>query len=488
MLMKNVRSIAVVGGGTAGFVAALILKSRYPTLKIDIIKSEKIGIVGVGEGSTEHWNEFMKYIGVSHRQIIKYCGATFKTGIMFQNWNKHDYLHSTHADFEKKTGQYNFIYARQIAKGLPQKSMTLSNIWKNELDVEYLESETPPFNQYHFNTRMLNDFLHRVSLSKNIEIFDDEIMKVNFNMNEEIESLRGNKKTYSYDFYIDATGFHKLLIGKIGAKWNSYSKWLKMKSAIVFPTEPDEEYNLWTIAKALKYGWMFRIPVQGRYGNGYIFDSDYITADQAKQEVENVLGKNIEIGKHINFDPGALENVWIKNCCAIGLSASFVEPLEASSIGSSIQQTFLLMHRLPNYDQRIIDSYNKDVRDILENIRDFVLLHYLTDKKDSNFWKDISQIELPDSLNVKLERWKHNLPIEEDFNNITKYIMFRENNFIHVLHGLNHFNKASIEKEYRMQHPEIHKLTEKYLEDIRIKESLAKTIGHKKYIEITSQL
>ena len=192
--MKQIQSIAVVGGGTAGFVAALILKSRYPTLKIDIIKSEKIGIVGVGEGSTEHWNEFMKYIGINHRQIIKHCGATFKTGIMFQNWTSQDYLHSTHADFEKKTGQYNFMYGRQISKNLPQKTMTLLNIWENKLDIEFLESATPPFNQYHFNTKMLNEFLHRVALSKNIDIYDDEITKINFNVAEEIESLQGDKK------------------------------------------------------------------------------------------------------------------------------------------------------------------------------------------------------------------------------------------------------------------------------------------------------
>ena len=486
--MKQVQSIAVVGGGTAGFVAALILKSRYPQLKIDMIKSEKIGIVGVGEGSTEHWNEFMKYIGVNHRQIIQHCGATFKTGIMFQNWTSQDYLHSTHADFEKKTGQYNFIYARQIANELPQKSMTLSNIWKNKLDTEYLESETAPFNQYHFNTRMLNEFLHRVALSKNIDIYDDEIIDIKLNLDEEIESLQGNKNKYTYDFYIDCTGFHKLLIGKLGAKWNSYSKWLKMKSAIVFPTEPDEEYNLWTIARALKYGWMFRIPVQGRYGNGYIFDSDYINAEQAQAEVESVLGKTVDIGKHINFDPGALEDVWIKNCCAIGLSASFVEPLEASSIGSSIQQTFLLMHRLPNYDNITIANYNKDTRDILENIRDFVLLHYITDKNDSQFWKDLKNIELPETLSNKLSRWKHNLPIEEDFSGYTKYIMFRDNNFTQVLHGLGHFNTESIRREYAMQHPEIHKLAEKQLEEIRIKESMSITLGHKKYIELTSHL
>jgi len=482
----NIKNIGVVGGGTAGFVSALILKSRYPNCQVDLIKSDTIGIVGVGEGSTEHWAEFMKYVGINHQHILRQCGATYKTGIMFKGWAEEDYLHSTHADFDKKTGQYLYYYGRQIGNEYPQKTLTLGHIWKNQLELGTIEDKNPPFNQFHFDTFKLNEFLHHWAELKGIRIINDEILEIPTNENG-IEILKGKKENYLYDFYVDATGFKKLLISKLGAKWTSYSDYLKVDSAITFPIENDNEYNLWTVAQAMKYGWMFKIPVQGRYGNGYIFDSKFIDANAAKKEVEDFLGHEINVGKNIKFDPGALDKVWIKNCCAIGLSASFVEPLEASSIGSSIQQSFLLMHRLPNYTQDTIDDYNRDVNSLLENIRDFVLLHYITDREDTEFWKQYKTLKLPKSLEKNLRRWTNNLPIEEDFNNLTKYIMFREANFSQVMHGLKLFNSKKILEEFEMQHPEIKKLAKTGLEEIRIYESVIKTIGHKRYIDLLKE-
>lgn len=480
----NIKSIGVIGGGTAGFVSALILKSRFPDLKIEVVRSSKIGTIGVGEGSTEHWNEFIKYVGISWKTVIKQCDATFKAGIMFKGWGEKDYLHSTNADFESKTGQYLYCYARQIAKGLPQKFMTPQLVWENLLDNRFIEDADPPFNQFHFNTHKLNIFLQETCRLKKINVVDDQIVQVNVDELGNIESVDGEISTYKYDFYIDCTGFAKLLIGKLGGKWQSYSKFLKMKSAIVFPTNALLEYNAWTTAKAMDYGWMFNIPVWERSGNGYIFDKDYITADQAKQEAEQVLGHEIDVKKQINFDPGALEKVWIKNCCAVGLSANFIEPLEATSIGTSIQQIFLLMHRLPNYTEETVDQYNKDVSNIMENIRDFVILHYQAKKENSIFWKDLQKVELPDTLSNKLSRWKNNLPIEEDFNQASKYVLFKETNFIHIMHGLNLFNKEKITAEYEMQRQEIKDLAEQKILEIELYEKSIKPIGHKRFLEL----
>jgi flavin-dependent dehydrogenase len=481
--MKTKR-IGVIGGGTAGFISALILKSRYPDVQVDIICSSKIGIIGVGEGSTEHWNEFLKYIGVSWRSVITRCDATFKAGIMFKGWAEQDYLHSTNPDFEPKSGQYNYVYGKQISEGHPEKTLTPNLVWDNLIDNRYLEDKDPPFNQFHFNTQKLNTFLHDVAELKGIPVIDDEITDVKLNINGEIGSVVGTSQEYTYDFYIDCTGFKKLLISKLGGKWNSYSKYLKMNSAIVFPTEAQTEYNIYTTAQAMDYGWMFTIPVWGRTGNGYIFDSNYINADAAKQEVESFLGHPITIGKHITFDPGAIDKSWIKNCVAVGLSGNFIEPLEATSIGTSIQQAFLLMHRLPNYDEKTIEQYNSAVTDIMENIRDFVILHYQTKKDNSQFWKDVKTLELPESLKIKLERWQKNLPIEEDFCRASKYILFREVNFTQVLHGLNLFNRENIAVEYNAQRKEIKELASKALIDIELYEQSLTTISHKRFIEL----
>ena len=486
---KTPKSIAIVGGGTAGFVAALTLKTRFPSINVSVIRSSKIGIIGVGEGSTEHWFQFMKHINVDHHTIIKECNATYKCGIMFQGWGEKDYLHNIQDEYNVRAGQYPFFYGRQIGNKLPAEELVSKRNWDNQVNTWFLDKPfSSPTNQYHFNTHKLNEFLTNMCGHKGINVIDDEILDITMNYEGEIDTLIGEKDSYKYDFYIDSTGFKKMLISKLGAKWQSYSKYLKMNSAIVFPTEDTDEYNMWTIAKAMDYGWMFRIPVQGRWGNGYIFDSNYITPEQAQDEVERTLGYKVNIGKHITFDPGALDKVWIKNCCAIGLSASFVEPLEASSIGSSIQQSFLLMNRIINYNDDVIDGYNKDVNDILTNIRDFVALHYVTKKENSQFWKDVQNIELPDTLQKKLSIWKNRLPINEDFNELSRYILFTEAHHIFILNGLDLFNNDAIKNEYEMYDPEIRMHADRIIEEQTTLTNTTRSLPHKKMLEAIRSL
>jgi len=480
--MNKLEKISVVGGGTAGFVSALILKIRFPHMKIEVVRSTKIGTIGVGEGSTEHWNEFMSYIGVSYQECIRACDATFKAGIMFKGWSKDDYMHSTSPDLEKKNGESLFIYNKVIGENLPKQFLNPAGSWDNKIFVKDTQQTWPPFNQYHFNTQKLNDFLTNVALARGIDVIDDEIKDVVFNDQGEIVDLIGENGHYASDFYIDCTGMRRVLISKMGAKWQSYSQWLKVKSAIVFPLPEEEELKMYTTAQAMDYGWMFNIPVWGRSGNGYIFDSDYITAEQAKQEVEEFLGREITVGKQIDFDPGALDRVWIKNCCACGLSASFVEPLEATSIGSSIRQIFLLMHRLPNYDEKTIETYNKAATDILTNIRDFVILHYLTDKTNTPFWKDVSNIELPDTLQTLLQRWKKNLPMTDDFSYQSMYTMFKAGNFSQILYGLDFFDTNLIKREWDMMNPEIKRYGEHVFNFIHNKHNNEPMYTHKEFI------
>jgi tryptophan halogenase len=484
--MRKLDSVTIVGGGTAGFVSALILKTRFPYLKVEVIRSTKIGIIGVGEGSTEHWSEFMTYIGVNFKEVIAKCDATFKGGIMFSGWGPEDFLHSTSHDFDKLNGQSHFVYSHLISNQRPKREMNPQRTWREHIPARFaqIENNSAPYNQFHFNTHKLNEFLTNKSIDKGIIVTDDEILDVLLNEQGEVSSLQGNNGQYTADFFIDCTGFKRLLIGKLGAKWESHSKYLKMKSAIVFPTEETNNYPLWTLAKTMDYGWRFRIPTQGRYGNGYIFDSDYINADQAKEEIDKEFGYDVEIGKQINFDPGALDLAWIKNCVAVGLSGNFIEPLEATSIGTSIQQMFLLMHRLPNYTEKTIEKYNADLKGIMNNIRDFIVLHYITKKDNSQFWIDLQSQKIPDSLAEKLERFKHNLPIEEDFRDTSKYSLFGANHYIHILYGLDLFNINSIKNEYNMFHPYIKELAVEILESSRTYDEETAMMTHKRILQV----
>ena len=440
-----INSITIVGGGTAGFVSALILQKTFgDKIKIRVVRSTKIGIIGVGEGSTEHWADFLNYIDVEHKEVIKKCDATIKCGIMFRNWTSKDYIHNVSEPYDKRYSQQRLAYTKLMAEGRSIFEMVHPEMLVNKVHKKHAENFTSPVNQYHFNTNKLNEFLTNLSIERNIDVIDDEIKDVILNENGEVDYLVGEKDNYDSDFYIDSTGFKRVIMSKLGAKWKSYEEYLKLNTAIVFPTDDKTNYNTYTTATAMKYGWRFNIPVFGRHGNGYIFDGNYITADEAKKEVEEELGHEINVAKEIKFTPGALEKSWIKNCYAVGLSANFVEPLEATSIGTSISQAYLLANYLINYDENTIEFVNKQVNSIMDNIRDFVFLHYLTDRDDTKFWQDVKKIEMPNSLKEKMDLWKNRLPYAEDFSNQSDYCLFWDRNFTLVMYGLGLINRDSL--------------------------------------------
>jgi len=485
----NDMKIAVVGGGTAGFVSALILKTTFPNYQVDIIRSEKIGTIGVGEGTTEHWSVFMDHVGIQTADLINKCDATFKTGIMFEDWGDKPYLQSVHSPFVFEHLGCPVAYAKLIGEKCDPRDLTGDYLWDNRVPFNKFMEERPGdtgVSQYHFNTAKLNDFLTEFAISKGCTVFDDEIVDVAI-CEHGIDYISSAEERYNYDFYIDCTGFSKLLIGKLGANWNSYSKYLKVKEAIVFPTPQEEETPVWTLAKAMDAGWMFRIPVQGRKGNGYIFDSDFITAAEAQTEVEAYLGHSVEIAKHIKFEPGAIDRPWIKNVCAIGLSASFVEPLEASSIGTSINQAFLLAQRIVNYNEQGINRYNVEVNAMMENIRDFVALHYVSNRRDTPFWREVANTPLPDTLKENLQMWKTRLPIAEDFTSYTKKVLFNEYNVALVMYGLDLFDTDSILAQYEMLPDGVKQHVDQSCR-FKIDNDCAKTIPHKLMLELLRYL
>jgi tryptophan halogenase len=470
----SIKSILIVGGGTAGLTAALILKNRFPKLIVDVVKSNDIGIIGVGEGSTEHWREFSEFCGFTIDELIKETKATFKFGIMFEEWTKNPYFHSVAEEVNSiRYGQYLGGYAYTVINNLTPQQYTNSCCFKNKIIFNTNS------NQFHFNTFELNKFLINKCLKIGINIFIDEIKNINFDNSGDILNLKSNFKEYKYDFYVDSTGFKKLLISKLGAKWISYKEYLPMNEAIAFPTKDTEEYTPYTLSRAMSSGWMWRIPTIGRWGNGYVFNNNYINADQAKKECEDYLGFEVEIAKNIKFEAGTLDKAWIKNCVAIGLSSSFIEPLEATSIGTSIQQSFMLMHLIINYKESDIDLYNKKFKYIVENIRDFVVLHYMVNKTNSKFWKEL-KLKIPESLFKNLEKWKNRLPINEDFK--TSYVLFKDVNFSILLKELNLIDNASLRKEYDMLNDLIKKDIENKINNFINNQSNSTLISHKKFL------
>jgi len=472
-------TITIVGGGTAGLVTALILKSRINS-KIKIIKSDKIGIIGVGEGSTEHWQEFIDVCNLDVWEMIKETDATLKFGIYFKNWSEKSYYHNITYFNRNKIGQYPIALAINYINNVEQIRTT--EYFHTKSLVQNL-TNTPPSKQFHFNTFKLNQYLLKKCKERDIQIIEDEINDVTIN-NLGIDTLIGQKNKYKSDFFIDCTGFKRLLISKLGAKWQSYSKHLKLNEAIAFPTSDTDEYTPYTTATAMSSGWMWRIPVWGRHGNGYIFDNNFINAEQAKLEAEKHLGHKIEVAKNIKFEPGTLDKPWIKNCMATGLAANFVEPLEASSIATTINQAFVFINHYSFESEKEVDKFNIKMNSIMQNIRDFISLHYITKKDDTSFWKHIKCIDLPDSLNENLDLWKDRMAIADDFKN-PDYLLFREDNFNAVMYGLGFFNKSNIKKQVDKFVPDIKRYFTNnillYENDINnVEENFC--ISHKKWI------
>jgi tryptophan halogenase len=483
-MSKQIKKFAIVGGGTAGLVAALVINARFCNIQVDIIRSKNIGIVGVGEGSTEHWLRFMEYVGLDIVEIFKHCDSTWKLGIMFENWTEKPYFHSASEGYMSSLDLYFNVAGKIIGEGKDQKELTVKPMWEGKIPDHYLNTPRRMIgNQLHFNTHKLNDYLSSFATSKGINIIEDEIDDVFLDEQGNICKLKGQAAEYEHDFYIDSTGFRRILMNKLGVKWESHSKYLKVDSAITFPTPDTENYNMYTTATAMDYGWKFNLPVWGRHGNGYIYSSKYINEEQAMQEVRNLHGDQINFGKSFKFDPGCLENAWIKNCVAVGLSSNFIEPMEATSIGSSIQQSFMLVNSLINYDDNVVKSYNKSYKKMMHNIRDFVVLHYITKKDNTQFWKDLQGMELPPFLAENLPKWKHKLPTKEDFSDGSSYDMFHENNYILCLHGLGLFNTESIKKEYDALAFNLKSKTHEDFAAIKLSEATTTYTTHKHYLK-----
>ena len=438
----------ILGGGNSGYISALILKTRYPEKNIKIIQSKTIGIIGVGEGSTEHWTAFLKFCDINQAEMLKKCGATYKLGIYYKGWTPKDYVHIVSNGYNSYYDDYFYQYAHLISNNFDGLSLSPSYFNENKFPKEYLNEVFPPINQFHFDTFKLNSFLMDLCIERDIDIIDDDIVDGEINSeNGEITSIISeNGSVYESKFFIDCTGFKRKLISELlGKKWISYSKYFKLNSAIAFPTEEMEEYNAWTLAHARNAGWSWHIPVQGRTGNGYVFSDEFISFDEAYQEIEKEYGE-VEVVKKIKFDPGRIETFWYKNCMSVGLASNFLEPLEATSIASVIQQMFCFISFYPSNDKK---TFNKIMEELYENISDYILLHYLVDRNDTPFWKHNKEnIVLTESLKDNLEIFKHRLPQINDFR--TPWKIFGAANYILALNGLNFFDSEIIKNEYNL--------------------------------------
>jgi tryptophan 7-halogenase len=348
----------IVGGGTAGWLTALYIRKYWPKTDVTVIASSDIGILGAGEGTVPSFIDFLKDVDIPVEDIIQTAKGTVKRGIKFTNWcGKNDqYIHS-----------FEVLGADKYA--------------------------------LHFDASLLATHLESVALTRNIKLINDEVVSINA-IDDHIHSIDlKSLPTVDADFVFDCSGFRRLIIGEFyQSPWQSYSNTMPAKRAIPFFL-PNNNVDLpeYTEAVAMRAGWIWKIPVQHRYGCGYVFDSNKISDEEAKQEIRDYLGHDFVSPKTFNFEAGTYKFPWIGNCLAVGLSAGFVEPLEATSIHMQI----ITLNLFKQVFGSVLGSYklNNDLKELNEDILSFLYLHYLTGRNDTEFWSKFSENKMPEKVN-----------------------------------------------------------------------------------------
>jgi tryptophan halogenase len=442
------KSLTIAGSGTAGLITGLILRKAFPLLDITITSSSKIGIIGVGEGSTEHWKMFMDMCDIPLAELLIQTKATHKNGIRFENWTNHtpDYFHSVSTASTMTPFNVYALYNGLIKDGKLLTENTSSRAMvENKVQVNGMHRNV---NQYHFDTFKLNTYLTNLCQIRGIKFIDAVVEKVSVSSETgEIESVKldDGQQIYS-DFWVDATGMARLLLKEVSSTgWKSFSDYLMMDSAIAFPTEsdPSGEIRPYTRARALSAGWAWEIPTQERRGNGYVYSSAHVSEDEAVGEISSLLGREVKPAKSIKFDPGYLPDMWVKNCVAVGLASAFVEPIEATSIGGTIQQARCLVENLSTYktgNTSVQKNFNKKMQLMMENILCMISLHYISDRRDTEMWKDTASLKRPEMLQEYLELWNERPPAHSDFI-VSGYELFHAPHFYHVANGQGLINK-----------------------------------------------
>lgn len=401
-MLQNKNKFIIAGGGTAGWIAALYLKKYFPESLITVIESSQIGILGAGEGTTPRFVGFLNEVDININDFIINTNATIKNGIKFTNWHGDNeyYFHPFSDGKETFWFDENKIFAIDyIANEKDLKNICLSNLCaeQNKIKNYYVDDNFKYFGTFalHFDARMVADYLKRIAVNRGVLHIDSKIISsVHDDNTFNISGLKlENDEIVDCDFLFDCTGFSRKFVGETFKEdWVDYTKSLPVNRALPFFIE--NKTNIippYTEAIAMKYGWIWKIPVQGRYGCGYVFDSSYVTDEEIKKEITDLFGE-VTVPRSFSFEAGFYKNIWVKNCICLGLSSGFIEPLEATSIWTTI---FSLSTLVKNYSETIftcnpeeIQSYNKTIREFNEQIKDFIQLHYITKRNDSLFWSE----------------------------------------------------------------------------------------------------
>ena len=415
----------IVGGGTAGWMAAAALAQAVKGSfgEICLVESEEIGTVGVGEATIPPIQFLNSLLGIDEIDFIKKTQATFKLGIEFKDWTRlgHDYFHpfGPHgSNIEGVSFHHYWMRLREQGDTSSIDDYSMATVAARKGKFAIPPKDLPPNipsvgYAYHFDAGLYARFLRDYAETRGVKRIEGKIVEVKQRAADgfiEALELEGGKRVEG-DFFIDCSGFRGLLIEQtLKTGYEDWSRWLPCDRALAVPCESVSPMTPFTRSTARAAGWQWRIPLQHRTGNGYVYSSPFISDDEAAATLmANLDGPARADPRLLRFTTGRRKKAWNKNVVALGLAGGFMEPLESTSIHMVQTGVFRLLSLLPvrGHDQASADEYNRLSQIEYEQIRDFLILHYhATERDDSELWNYCRTMEIPDSLKHKIELFR----------------------------------------------------------------------------------
>jgi tryptophan halogenase len=448
--MDSVKTITIVGGGTAGWMTAALLSNLLMRgFQIQLIESDEIGTIGVGEATIPAIRTFNQLAGIDEFEMIRATQSSFKLGIEFVNWREpgHTYIHG----FGKIGQDLLWLHPHQFWLKFAERgevghfdnyALNCLAARKNRFALPDLSNPNSPLAgldyAFHMDASLFAKFLRGQAEARGVARIEGRIVSTELRSdNGFLESVKlADGRAVGGDLFVDCSGMRALLIGDaMGVGFDSWAKWLLCDRAQAVPCESVPELTPYTRSTARDGGWQWRIPLQHRIGNGHVYSSAHVSDDQAAETLlANLDGKPLADPRVIRFQPGKRHKAWDKNVVAIGLSSGFLEPLESTSIHLIQTGILRLLALFPNdaFSAADIAEYNAQTDFEYHDIRDFIVAHYkVTNREDTPFWAYLKHMDVPDSLAERLELFRSS----GRFFVHGKAELFREESWVQVLLG-----------------------------------------------------
>lgn len=423
--MEQPLHIVIVGGGTAGWMAANLFAAAWPRerVRITLVESPEVGIIGVGEGSTPLLRKFFLDLGIPESDWMPRCNATYKLNIRFVGWSSkpgcESYCHPFPTQVDVHTSRAFFVNCLTRRLGLDvhtRPDQFYLNAVLTDARKGPIAAEGFPFEiqyGYHFDSALLGTFLRERACGQGVEHLQALVDSVQRSDVGDVASLRTRcGREIEGDFFVDCTGFTSLLAQKtLGVEFDSFGSNLFNDSAVVLPTPHAASFRPETRSVALSAGWCWHIPLTNRMGNGYVYSSSYTDRDAAETELRRHLGllDGDVPARHLSMRVGQVRRHWSHNCLALGLSGGFIEPLEATAL-HLVQvgiQAFITRFQKGGFTASLRDEYNAFMTERFERVRDYIVAHYkLNSRGGTDYWLENARNErLSDSLRWVLDAW-----------------------------------------------------------------------------------